>query len=99
MHQWQTIGWGRKTFYLAAVIQPLAGILLHLAAGGASLAYLIPESLGLLLGVWNLWLAIWGPRQRKLLGLWHVLLALFLLINIYLMWMMIGLILWIAKAD
>ena len=99
MHQWQTLGRGRKAFYLAAVILPPAGILLHLAAGGASLAYLIPGALGLLLGVWNLWLAIWGPRLRKLLGLWHVPLTLSLLINLYLMWMMIGLILWLAKAD
>ena len=99
MKEWKTLSHSRRAFYLAVVILPLVGIVLHLAAGGFSLAYLIPVTLCFLLGSWNLLLVGRGHLPRKLQGLWHLLLAFSLLIVGYLLWMMIGLIIWISSAH
>ena len=95
MKEWKALTISRRVFYLAVVILPLAGILLHVAVGGLSLPYLIPLALCLLLGAGNLLLAVRGRLPQKLPGLWHLLLVISLLIAVYLTWMMAGIILWI----
>ncbi len=96
---WQTLGLGRRGFYLAAIILPLAGIAMHLAIGGFSLFYLIPFTVAFLLGLWNLLLAAYGRLPRKGIGFWDVLLAVTLLVVMYLMWFEIGLIVWLYSSH
>ena len=96
---WNSLSWGRRAFYLAVMILPLAGIVMHLAMSAFSLFYLIPFTVALLLGLGNLVLVVRGRLPLKGLGLWHALLVVSLVFVLYLMWFQIGLIVWLYSAH
>ena len=79
MKAWRVLGPGRKLLYLAAVVLPLVGLFPFLywpnlvppgPEGGIVWLFLIPPTLGFLLGAVNLALIFSGHPPRENRSLW-----------------------------
>ena len=75
----------------------LGGIVLHLCMGGFSLWWLVQLGVCLLVGAASLLPAV-RERLQKYLIWWDLLLILILFRSVYLLWMEIGLLLWLRRG-
>ena len=80
-----------------ASLLSLAGIVLHLCMGGFSLWWLVQLGVCLLVGAASLLPAV-RERLQKYLIWWDLLLILILFRSVYLLWMEIGLLLWLRRG-